>query len=243
MDEIQIYNVLLNSNDRMNKLSSANEAEFRIDWGSILSEGKYRVKYSIVKSVSIRIPYLFRVKSFSSVVPSVVDGLTLVNTNNVTMIYDGSRGYVFSFNGLNSLKLNVPTPTSSTKTFWVSVGNPSNEFNNVYSSVNRPIYFLRTSFLKAFVNFSTTNIKVESNVPQTVEWKFYAVTVSPTETKMYVNGILTETRAVSSIVENSPLFFGSYEDSVFYTGKLDDMRMYDSILPPAYIERMYKDFI
>jgi hypothetical protein len=228
----------------MNKLSSANEAEFRIDWGSILSEGKYRVKYSILKSVSIRIPYLFRVKSFSSVVPSVVDGLTLINTSDVSMVYDGSRGYVFSFNGLNSLKLNVQTPIESTKTFWVSVSNPYNDYNNVYSSLARPIYFLRTSYLKSFVNFIyPSNTKVESNIPQTAEWIFYAVTTSASETKMYVNGILTETRAVSSIVETSPIFFGCYNNSAFYTGKLDDMRMYDSILPPAYIERMYKDFI
>jgi hypothetical protein len=243
MNEIQIYNVLLNSYDRVNKLTSANNAEFQIDWGSILQEGKYRVKYSIVKSISIRIPYIFRVKSFSSEVPSVVDGLTLINTNNVTMIYDGSRGYVFSFNGLNSLRLNVATPVASTKTFWLSVGNPANEFNNVYSTVTRPIYFLKTSFLKAFVNFSTTNTKVESNVPQTVEWKFYAVTVSATETKMYVNGILIQTQQASSNGETNPIYFGCYENSAFYTGLIDDMRMYDSVLPPDYIQRMYSHLI
>jgi hypothetical protein len=50
MDEIQIYNVLLNSNDRLNKLTTTgNNAEFYLDWASILPEGKYKVKYSIVK--------------------------------------------------------------------------------------------------------------------------------------------------------------------------------------------------
>jgi Concanavalin A-like lectin/glucanases superfamily len=242
MDEIQIYNVILNSHDRINKLTSANNAEFRIDWGSILSEGKYRVKYSIVKSISTIIPYVFKVKSLTTEVPSVVDGLTLINTNNVTMINDASRGYVFNFNGSNSLRLNVATPVASTKTFWLSVGNPANEFNNVYSTVTRPIYFLKTSFSKAFVNFST-NTKVESNVPQTVEWKFYAVTVSATETKMYVNGILRQTQLATSNGETNPIYFGCYENSAFYTGLIDDMRMYDSVLSPDYIQRMYSHLI
>lgn len=236
--------LILKSKDRINKVASANDAEFYIDWGSILPDGKYRVNYSICKSIDIRIPYVFRVKSFTSTVPSQVNGLSLINTSDVSTVYDSKRGYVFSFNGLNSLKLNIVTPIESTKTFWVSVGNPYNDFNNVYSSLARPIYFLRTSYLKSFVNFiHPSNTKVESNIPQTAEWMFYAVTTSASETKMYVNGVLVETKSVSSIQETSPIFFGCYNNSAFYTGKLDDMRMYDSILPPAYIERMYKDLI
>lgn len=43
--------IILKSTDRVNPLTSANECEFYIDWGSILDDGKYRVKYSICKTI------------------------------------------------------------------------------------------------------------------------------------------------------------------------------------------------
>ena len=43
--------IVLKSTDRVNTSTSANECEFNIDWGSILDEGKYRVKYSICKTI------------------------------------------------------------------------------------------------------------------------------------------------------------------------------------------------
>jgi hypothetical protein len=77
MDEIQIYNVLLNSNDRMNKLTSANDAEFCIDWGSILNEGKYRVKYSICKQLKPLPPVTIAFYSSGSfTVPSGVSSIS-----------------------------------------------------------------------------------------------------------------------------------------------------------------------
>jgi hypothetical protein len=241
MDEIQIYNVLLNSTDRLNKLTtSSSNAEFYLDWASILPEGKYKVKYSICKTLNRNIPYVFKVKSSTATVPTVVNGLTLINNNNVTMVNDATRGYVFTFNGSNSLKLDVPTPSISTKTFWVLTSTPSADYNNVYSSLTRPIFFARTDYLRTFINFTTpTSTRVLSTVQQTGIWKFYAITTNATETKMYVDGILVATEAVISNNEINPIYFGCYDGNSFFTGLIDDMRMYSSILSPTYIKLMF----
>ena len=45
--------IILNSKDRVNRATSANDCEYYINWGSILDEGKYRVNYSICKQIFI----------------------------------------------------------------------------------------------------------------------------------------------------------------------------------------------
>lgn len=43
--------IILQSKNRVNPLTSANDCEFYINWGSILDEGKYKVNYSICKTI------------------------------------------------------------------------------------------------------------------------------------------------------------------------------------------------
>ena len=43
--------IILNSKDRIDSTSSANNCEFYFDWASALEEGKYHVKYSICKQL------------------------------------------------------------------------------------------------------------------------------------------------------------------------------------------------
>ena len=43
--------IILNSKDRIDSTSSANDCQFNFDWASALEEGKYHVKYSICKQL------------------------------------------------------------------------------------------------------------------------------------------------------------------------------------------------
>ena len=61
-----MHTIILKSTDRINNTTTANDAQFYIDWGSILEDGKYRVNYSIckqLKPVIPEIPWVFRVQS------------------------------------------------------------------------------------------------------------------------------------------------------------------------------------
>ena len=46
-----MYTIILNSRNMVDTTTTSNNAQFYIDWSSILKEGKYRVKYSICKQL------------------------------------------------------------------------------------------------------------------------------------------------------------------------------------------------
>ena len=228
-----MYTIILNSRNRVNTTTTANHAQFYIDWSSILKEGKYRVKYSICKqSLTAQIPWLFRVKSLTATVPLIVDGTPLTNINNVAMVNDPIRGFVFNFLGNNCLSINVRTPVNSTKTFWVMMPNVTVNANNVYSSNKMPIWFSNTTFLRASVNFFLGD---GGDVISTVEltagvWKFYALTTTASQSKSYVDGNLVTTGNLTWGGDTDIINFGAYLGTSFLTGRLDDMRLYSQTL-------------
>lgn len=181
--------------------------------------------------------YTFRVNSPTSVVPTVVDGITLVNSGGVAMINNGVRGFVFNLTGANHLRLVFSTPLSSTKTFWVST-TPAGSYNT-FSTTKIPVWFNNTTFLRATVNFPTVGVDVISTSAQTATWKHYAITTSATSTSMYINGVLNATSAVPWTGDTSTMYFGSYQGSSNLTGLMDDIRFYESILTATEIQNLY----
>jgi hypothetical protein len=232
--------ILLNSKDRVNSATSANDCEFRVNWGAILDDGKYRVSYSICKQLKPEIPWVFRVNSSTLVVPTTVDGITLSN-RNVSMINDTIRGSVFSFTGANYLSINVPTPVNSTKTFWLMMPNFVYADNNAYSSRKMPVWFNGDSVLKVSVNFGVGGGgDVLSTVTQTSGlWLFYAITTTATQTLLYVNGVLVRTGNFTWGGDTSLINFGAYLGESFLKGRLDDMRLYSRTLTATEINGLY----
>lgn len=183
--------------------------------------------------------YTFRVNSKTSVVPTVVDGITLVNSGAVAMSNNGTRGFVFSFTGANHLRLVKTTPLSSTKTFWVSATPAGSD--NTFSTTKMPVWFNGTNFLRATVNFPTVGVDVTSTSSQNNTWKHYAITTSATSTSMYINGVLNATSAVAWTGDTATIYFGSYQGSSNLTGLMDDMRFYESILTTTEILNLYNN--
>ena len=181
--------------------------------------------------------YTFRVNSETSVVPTVVDGITLVNSGGVAMINNGVRGFVFNLTGANHLRLVTTTPLSSTKTFWVSAS-PSGSANT-FSTTKIPIWFNNTNFLRATVNFPTVGVDVTSTASQNNQWKHYAITTSATSTALYVNGVLNASASVAWTGDTATMYFGSYQGSSNLTGLMDDIRFYSSILTATEILNLY----
>ena len=237
-----MHTIILKSTDRINNATTANDAQFYIDWGSILEDGKYRVNYSICKQLKpiTEIPWVFRVQSPTPTVPTTVDGFTLTNTN-VSMIADGVRENVFEFRGNSFLTINVPTPVNSTKTFWVMIPNITLANNNTFSSRRMPVWFNGTIFLRASVNFGVSGGgDVISSVAQTSGvWKFYAITTTATQTKIYVDGVLVTSMNVTWGGDTAVINFGAYLGASFLTGLMDDMRLYSSTLTSTDISEIY----
>ena len=237
-----MHTIILKSTDRINNATTANDAQFYIDWGSILEEGKYRVNYSICKQLKpiTEIPWVFIVQSSTLTVPTTVDGITLSNTN-VSMINDTIRGSVFNFTGANFLSLIQPTPVNSTKTFWLKMPNFVSGSNNAYSTTKMPIWFNGGTFLTVSVNFGVGGGgDVVSTVPQTSgAWIFYAITTTATQTLLYANGVLVRTGNLAWGGDTAAINFGAYRGSSFITGRLDDMRLYSSTLTATDINSIY----
>jgi hypothetical protein len=203
-------------------------------------------KNQIIKSIVniVQGPeYSFRVIGTSSTVPTTStnrDGtlsiVALRNSNNVEMFNDSTRGFVFKLSGSNYLAISFKQESSHTKTFWVSSSTPSFNSGNVFSSSTFPIYFDGSDYLK-IANFQGRTII--SSVPQTSVWIFYAVTVSPTTTSLYINGNLDQTIQCTFNSLDEEIQFGAYKGLSYYLGLLDDMRLYPSILTPQEISKMY----
>jgi len=72
-------------------------------------------------------------------------------------------------------------------------------------------------------------------------WTHYAGTYDGTDIKVYINGLLAESKnhpgTISGLNEN--LFIGSRNGSEFWEGSLDDLFIYDKALSPAEVVQLY----
>ena len=200
--------------------------------------------YAAYTGSDLYTPYQFRLKPFTNVVSSYdnTHNFALTNSNNVTVVNDpaGSRGYVYQFNGSNYLSLNATTYYyGSTKTFWVYTSTPSAGQGNVFSSTSYTVWFQGTNFL----NVQPGSTKLTSNFTQGAAWTFYAITVTSGTINMYINGSSTPTVTTSasgwSANDTTAIQFGAYTGGNFYTGYLDDMRMYPMVLTASQISAIY----
>jgi hypothetical protein len=157
------------------------------------------------------------------------------------MINDSLRGPVFNFIGSGCLSVNQATPVNSTKTFWVMIPKISLANNNVFSSTKMPVWFNTTTLLRASVNYGGTGAAdiISTSAQVSVIWKHYAVTTTATQSNLYVDGVLVKTGVVNWAGDTASLFFGAYNGQSFYTGRLDDMRLYSSALSATEINNIY----
>jgi len=200
---------------------------------------------NVSTSVTANVAYTFRVKAASTTVPTAdITGIyTIFNTTNsnggpVVAVADpsGIRGYVFQFSGSNYLSIYSTTSVNSTRTFWLYSDAPGTggvSSGNVFSSMNLGMYFNGTSYL--------TSGSVTSTIAQTARWTFYAVTTTSTIQTMYINGDGTPNASatVAWSGDTNVIQFGARNGTNFYTGYIDDMRLYPYVLTTAQIAAIY----
>jgi hypothetical protein len=155
------------------------------------------------------------------------------------MVNDSVRGFVFSFSGANYLSLNPNQQfVTQTRTFWLS--SPTSNAGNgaVFDSTRFVMYFNSGTLLKFYPNFQG-GLSGFSNVGQGTTWIFYAVTLTETTMNIYVNGSFVTSVLNTWTGENSEFQFGAYSGRDFYTGLIDDMRLYPLALTATQILDIY----
>jgi hypothetical protein len=201
--------------------------------------------------------YIFRVKGNSAVVPTTdLNNKALINTGTVTMVNDPIRGYVFNFSGSNHLRIDVPTPTPHTRTLWVSSSTPEIGRGQLFSSQWIELYFDGTNNLKTDVTtfdaFSNDRLTTQiiSTVSQNTTWTFYALVVDAASSTLYVNGVASTPKQHGSgnprYRDDTFIQFGSStlsgnNHTGNYSGYLDDMRLYPSVLTASEITAIYNE--
>lgn len=185
--------------------------------------------------------FQLQLKSYTSTVPTVdtTNTYAITNTNTVSMVLDATRGYVFYFKGSNYLTITAPTNINSTKTFWVKTSTPSNGGGNVFTSGGvYPVWFGSSNYL----GFHSGGTNYKDPTDEGTGWVFYAITTTSTNCAMYVNGSLTPNcggvvTSWSGLTGN--IQFGALGTGNFYTGYLDDMRLYNYTLTPSEIQSIF----
>ena len=242
--KILIFNTELSQADNATLYSTISSASFNSNTGSGSGSVSTNVSSNMYPS---SLGCIFRIKSFTSTVPITdVDNIfTLNNTGTVTCVPDPLNvrgGYVFQFSGSNYLSISVNTPAISTKTFWVYTTTPSAGQGNVFSSTNYPVNFKTTNYLSALPNFLTVANNNPSSVSQPASWTFYAVTCTASSVNIYMNGssVQVATNSLTNFVgDTTDIQFGAYTASGYYTGYLDDVRLYPTVLTPAQMYAIY----
>jgi hypothetical protein len=211
-----------------------------------------RVK-SLVKSVLQG--FTFRITGTGSTVPSTdVNGLALTNVSGVTMINDATRGYVFNFNGTNSLTINPGGFTFvGTKTFWLKIptGTAAALAGHLFSTA------LNQTYIDSPASNPSNNFYVTENLQSSGEslivntssnsqgkgvWIFYAITYSTTSITTYTNGVQTNSLVFTKnpTTETAVINIGSYPNNTYqFTGLLDDVRLYPSALTASQVLSIY----
>jgi hypothetical protein len=187
---------------------------------------------------------LFRVKTTTATVPSTdaFASIAITNNSSVTAVADpaGTRGYVFQLSGSNYLSISINTPTTSTKTLWIYSSTPSTGNGNVFSSNAYPVWFSGSTKLHWCPGYSGQTT-YSSAVDQGAAWTFYAITCNGSSTYMYINGssVATGGGTNSFAGDTAVIQFGAYVNTNNFTGYLDDMRMYNTVLTSEQILAIY----
>jgi hypothetical protein len=187
---------------------------------------------------------IFSIKATGCSVPTkdYTEKYIINNFANVIAAVDpaNERNYVFQFNGTNYLSIIANTPVNNTKTFWLYTDCATSGQCFVFSSMNYPVWFPATNYLNWHTSFCLPDSKeYMSTIPQSTRWTFYAITTTDTESYIYINGVLNAGGAANFEEETSEIQFGAYTGVNFYTGYIDDMRLYDTVLSVDQIKGIY----
>ena len=249
--------IILNSRNRVDTTTTANHAQFYIDWSSILEQGRYRVKYSICKQLvgpvgptfntinplGLELYYPFTSSTLN------IDGVSVGNLATGTLVYDSSLTGVSTITGnrLNSIHTatlpigqhglvinrSVSSGTVATISLWFNC-----------SSLPRLDYWLITTFQDNAGNRFLITIRPDNKIliassGLPFDWvSTFSVVVNTTyhlvvvlnngTNSLYINGVFNST-GPAAIPANTAGFNSILRDPLGngMIGTVDDYRYYN----------------
>ncbi|MGV7108035.1 LamG-like jellyroll fold domain-containing protein [Flavobacterium sp. U410] len=167
---------------------------------------------------------------------------------------DGSGNFLYYTNLANLPQGNNPRTFS----FWVRYKNTGDKRIFLYGgNTNDNMYGMSvgTSTIIQYINTSLSQSTqfVNSDYPHYVSlnsadsdaWIHYTVTSNSSETKIYKNGVLLDTHAITLTTYGTNLKFGlpNLDDNTPVAGSflLDDFKIYDQVLTNSQIKQLYAD--
>ncbi len=165
------------------------------------------------------------------------------NINNVLFTTDrfSLQNSAVSFDGSNFLKANSFNATFDelTVTYWFSADNTNgNQFivgTNYSEGWVFSTYFWGQLGLSLYVDGKGAPDQVWGGWLQANKWYFATFTFDGLSARIYVDGVqkgekIWEVPAKLNTFANTPLYLGARNNSEFFTGKLDDVRIYNKAL-------------
>jgi hypothetical protein len=176
-------------------------------------------------------------------------GFNLVTRNSPTFVSANASSY-FTLNGTNQdfyLASFGPTLTSATFNLWVWRNGTQSGYDALVSNISRSgfIYdFNGTSFSYIWNNDVNTYSYSSGVNSANQTWAMATLTISPTEAKWYLNGILQHTNVyVHSSTSISNLNIGSDLADLganrFYNGRIAQVQIYNRALTAQEILQNY----
>jgi hypothetical protein len=178
----------------------------------------------------------------------------ILNTNDI--LIEGTNGsQYFSFNGEDDAIIVPPDSWQNSSSWSVSCWlYPTTIVDRIYTFFGKGYNTGYRVSINPDGNISlydrnTVTLETTTQPISIVQWKNIVVTVSPTGSQIYVNGVLeaSNTIAFTGNTSESPLAVGA-EDDLFsaplglegrYSGRMFDFRFYSRVLEESEITRIY----
>ena len=168
--------------------------------------------------------------------------------NGATYVSDGGiRGGTYSFDGDDVISLpdmgNFSSVTISTWAQWDSFGDGDDDAV-IHIDQNNSIQIRDVSGqLQARIYDGSNGNVVTGKEPKDNEWYHYVLTWNGSELRFYINSIFQGNTNVSNNYAgtNGNGIGAGYQNSQrFFSGKIDDVRIYDKALSPSEVFELYR---
>lgn len=176
-----------------------------------------------------------------------------ITNNGATVDNNGKIGKCYSFNG-GTITSTAPKVTNKiTVAAWIKAPDNNSVWKRVcgmqststsWESASALLLLNGTDLYFSISNGSTcTRGYCVFNIGDSTKWFHACGTYDGTTARLYVNGVLKKEYAITTTIENTPVWLGGTSAGERFTGKLNDFRIYDEALSADQIKEISRGMV